>query len=272
MIKRTGIIIPAYNEYNRLETEKFSNFLNKNNNYYLCFVNDGSTDKTSEMLHQLKETNEEKIYVIDLEENQGKATAVQTGANFLNSLSFIDNVAFLDADLSTSLEELDNLTQKLNKHNNLTMVFGSRKAEKSDGIERSFVRNLLSNFVGFFIQFILQLPIKDTQCGAKVFKKEIIGNIYNKKFISRWLFDIEIFLRLKKQVGVKNLLNSISEEPLDNWVEVEGSKITLKDSILIPMNLMLIWMNYFSLKTTKKPMEAVTEPTFIPQPQMSMAK
>ncbi|WP_299607024.1 glycosyltransferase [uncultured Aquimarina sp.] len=269
MIK-TGIIIPAYNEYYRLEKEKFCNFLKNNENYYLCFVNDGSTDNTSYMLHQLKETNKEKIYVIDLEQNQGKATAVQTGANFLNSLPFIDNIAFLDADLSTSLEELDNLTKKLNSQQNLTMVFGSRKGGDSDGIKRSMVRSLLSTFVGFFIQFILQLPIKDTQCGAKVFKKEIIGNIYNKKFISKWLFDIEIFLRLKKQVGVKDLMNTISEEPLDNWVEVEGSKITFRDSILIPLNLLFIWANYFSFKKRKK--TTVAEPVYITQNQMSMAK
>ncbi|KAA1243291.1 glycosyltransferase [Aquimarina sp. RZ0] len=248
-MKKTGIIVPCYNEYYRLEKEKFCNFLNKNANYHLCFVNDGSTDKTLEMLQELKKRNHQKISVIDLEVNQGKATAVQTGANYLNSLSYIDNIAFLDADLSTSLEELDNLVQKLNSDDKLTMVFGSRKAENANQIERSPVRKFLSNFVGFFIQFILQLPIKDTQCGAKVFKKEIIENIYHKRFISRWLFDIEIFLRLKKHIGLKDLLHSISEEPLDSWIEVEGSKITLKDSFLIPFNLILIWANYFNINT-----------------------
>ena len=145
------------------------------------------------------------------------------------------------------MEELDNLVQKLNSDDQLTMVFGSRKADNADQIDRSPIRKFLSNFVGFFIRVILQLPIKDTQCGAKVFKKEIIDNIYHKKFISRWLFDIEIFLRLKKHIGLKDLLNSISEEPLDSWIEVEGSKITLKDSFLIPFNLLLIWINYMSV-------------------------
>ncbi|AXT52592.1 glycosyltransferase family 2 protein [Aquimarina sp. BL5] len=251
-MKKTGIIIPCYNEYYRLEKEKFCKFLNENPNYHLCFVNDGSSDKTSEMLHQLKKTNYHKISVIDLEVNQGKATAVQTGANYLNTLSYIDNIAFLDADLSTSLEELDNLVQKLNSNDQLKMVFGSRKAESASEIERSFMRKILSNFVGFFIRVILQLPIKDTQCGAKVFKKEIIDNIYHKRFISRWLFDIEIFLRLKKHIGLKDLLNTISEEPLDSWIEVEGSKITIKDSFLIPFNLILIWANYLTIRTESK--------------------
>ena len=252
MTRTTGIIIPCYNEYYRLDKKKFCAFLSQKTNYHLCFVNDGSSDNTLEMLLELREFNPKRISVIDLEQNQGKATAVQTGANYLAGLDYIDNIAFLDADLSTSLEEMDNLVTKLNSDPKLTMVFGSRKTEESKNIDRSIARKVLSNFVGFFIQFILQLPIKDTQCGAKVFKKSIIKNVYSQRFISRWLFDIEIFLRLKKHIGIKDLLNSISEEPLDSWIEVEGSKITLKDSFLIPINLLMIWFNYFKIRTHTK--------------------
>ncbi|WP_109302574.1 glycosyltransferase [Aquimarina sp. AU474] len=252
MTKITGIIIPCYNEYYRLEKEKFCKFIKENSNYHLCFVNDGSSDNTLEMLYDLKQFDPNKITVLNLETNQGKATAVQTGANYLAQLSFIENIAFLDADLSTSLEEMDNLVQKLNNNPRLSMVFGSRKTEEANNIERNFIRKLLSNFVGFFIRHILQLPIKDTQCGAKVFKKNIIENVYSQRFISRWLFDIEIFLRLKKHIGLKDLLNCISEEPLDSWIEVEGSKITLKDSFLIPINLLVIWFSYLKIRTSSK--------------------
>ncbi|GAA3510240.1 hypothetical protein GCM10022393_24330 [Aquimarina addita] len=253
MKKTTGIIIPCYNEYDRLEQDKFINFLKEKSNYHLCFVNDGSTDDTSAALHQLSELNPKNISVIDLELNQGKAGAVQSGANYLKTLHHIDNIAFLDADLSTSLEEMHNLVEKLNANPELAMVFGSRKMDTSKNIKRSNLRHLLSSFMAFFINFVLQLPIKDTQCGAKVFRKDVIQNIYTKKFISKWLFDIEIFLRLKKHIGINDLLNHISEEPLDSWIEIEGSKITLKDSFLIPINLILIWMNYITVKSRTKP-------------------
>ncbi len=252
MTTTTGIIIPCYNEYYRLDQDKFCQFLSKNPSYHLCFVNDGSSDDTLKMLQKLKQFDPQKISVLNLEVNQGKATAVQTGANYLAELSFIDNIAFLDADLSTSLEEMDNLVQKLNSNPKLSMVFGSRKADEANNIDRNIVRKFLSNFVGFFIRFILQLPIKDTQCGAKVFRKSIIENVYSQRFISRWLFDIEIFLRLKKHIGLKDLLNCISEEPLDSWIEVEGSKITLKDSFLIPINLLIIWFSYLKIRTYSK--------------------
>ena len=246
-MKLTGIIIPCYNEYYRLDKEKFCQFLKKNRNYHLCFVNDGSVDNTIELLVDMKQSNPFRIHVLNLKENCGKATAVQQGANYLASLDYIDNIGFLDADLSTSLEEMHNLVEKLNHNADLRMVFGSRKAMKNDSIQRSFMRRVFSNFVSLFIRFILQLPIKDTQCGAKVFKKEIIANIYSQRFISRWLFDVEIFLRLKKHMGIKDILNYISEEPLDSWIEIEGSKITIKDSILIPLNLLFIWFNYLKI-------------------------
>ena len=243
----TGIIVPCYNEFYRLEAEKFCNFLNSHPNYNLCFVNDGSSDQTLELLLKIKEHHPDRISVLNLEINQGKASAVQVGANFLAKQDHIENIAFLDADLSTSLEEMHNLVEKLNRNTKLSMVFGSRKAENSSNIKRSVFRKIFSNFVGYFIKFILQLPIEDTQCGAKVFKKHIIKSIYSKKFISKWLFDVEIFLRLKKHLGFKNLLNHISEEPLESWIEVEGSKITLKDSISIPFSLLMIWFNYFGM-------------------------
>ena len=256
-MKLTGIIIPCYNEYYRLDKEKFCQFLKEHNNYLLCFVNDGSLDNTLDLLLEMKQSNPLRIHVLDLKENSGKATAVQKGANYLASMEYINNIGFLDADLSTSLKEMHNLVEKLNASADLRMVFGSRKATKSDNIRRSFMRRLFSSFISFFIRSILQLPIKDTRCGAKVFKKEIIENIYSKRFISRWLFDVEIFLRLKKHMGIKDILNYISEEPLDSWIEVEGSKITIKDSILIPLNLLFIWFNY--IKITSKSVSTIAE-------------
>ncbi len=250
--KITGIIIPCYNEYKRLPVEKFKSFISEDNSYYLCFVNDGSNDDTKTLLNRLQKFNPLKIKAIHLETNKGKAAAVRTGAQYFNTLQYIDNVAFIDADLSTSLKDLDALVTKLNHNENLSMIFGSRKGETSNNIKRNYFRKAFSSIVSFFIRFILGLPIQDTQCGAKVFKREIVPEVYNKSFLSKWLFDVEIFLRLKHHLGKKQLVQSIKEEPLENWIEVEGSKISLKDSLLIPLNLFMIWIAYFRFRNRKK--------------------
>jgi len=86
---------------------------------------------------------------------------------------------------------------------------------------------------------ILGLPIEDTQCGAKVFKREIIPLAYENKFLTRWLFDVEIFLRMKKDI-----MNRMYEQPLDKWVHMDDSKLGFKDALQIPIKLINIWYSY----------------------------
>ena len=125
----------------------------------------------------------------------------------------------------------------------LSVVFGSRNSG-GNGIKRDYLRNILSNIVKAFILFILGMPIRDTQCGAKVFSKNIVPVVYGDAFLSRWLFDVEIFLRLKKYLGKKYVMNHIFEQPLMRWEHVEDSKLGVKDSLVIPFRLLQIWISY----------------------------
>jgi len=154
-------------------------------------------------------------------------------------------MGFVDADLSTDFEDFDNLVKKLEDNHELKMVFGSRNHKGGDGIERDGARKLLSNIVKLFIYMILGLPIKDTQCGAKVFTRDVIPMLYGKSFKSKWLFDVEVFLRLKKHYGAgKTTMSHILEVPLKRWVHVDDSKLGVKDSLKIPFALMEIWVSY----------------------------
>ena len=45
------------------------------------------------------------------------------------------------------------------------------------------------------------MPFKDTKCGAKVMDSEIASKMFNKKFITKWLFDVELFMRMKRYFG-----------------------------------------------------------------------
>lgn len=239
---KTGIIIPCYNESKRLNTEAFLQFSIKNQDYHLCFVNDGSKDNTIQVLENLRIQNPNGISIIDIKKNIGKAGAVRAGSRYLFTRNDIDAIGFMDADLSTDFRDFKELVKTLKTENKI-MVFGSRKSG-NDGIKRNATRGILSKIVKGFILLILGLPITDTQCGAKVFKKDVVPTLFEKAFVSRWLFDVEIFLRLKKQMGSKNIMNSIFEQPLMRWVHMEDSKLGLKDSVKIPMKLMQIWFAY----------------------------
>ncbi|MFT6414792.1 MAG: glycosyltransferase involved in cell wall biosynthesis [Dokdonia sp.] len=240
---KTGIIIPCYNEEKRLNQEVFVSFILENNDYHLCFVNDGSKDKTLEVLNAMKVQASDAISIVDVKKNSGKATAVRAGARFLYNMPDISNIGFMDADLSTDFRDFKDLVNTLKKENKL-VVFGSRNALGRGTIERNFLRNVFSKFIKQFIILILGLPIRDTQCGAKVFARSIVPVAYENAFLSKWLFDIEIFLRLKKFLGKENTMKNILEQPLMRWVHVDDSKLGLRDALEIPGRLAHIWLNY----------------------------
>jgi len=241
---KTAIIIPCYNEEKRIDQAAFKAFISQSENHHLCFVNDGSKDQTLNVLKSIQHANPEKVTVIDMKRNSGKAAAVRAGARYLYSQENVQHIGFMDADLSTDFEDFMALDQTLKTNKHLKMVFGSRAKDES-GIEKDPLRAFFSKVIKFCVFLILGLPIQDTQCGAKVFSRDLVPVIYGNQFLSKWLFDVEMFIRLKHHMGGKDaVMNAIHEQALQRWVHVEDSKLGLKDSLEIPVRLFSIWFNY----------------------------
>ncbi len=259
---KTGIIIPCYNEEKRLNTIAFLNCIRTNNNFHLCFVNDGSNDNTIDVLKELQQSNPFRISVIDIKKNAGKASAVRTGANYLYTRGDIEFIGFIDADLSTDFNDFNGLLQTLKSNNDLDMVFGSRAKDTSATIEKNAIRGLFSKIIKILVYFILKLPIEDTQCGAKIFRTKLVPVLFKKNFFSRWLFDVEMFLRMKEHFGKVKILSKIYEQPLQRWVHMEDSKLGLRDSLEIPYRLLSIWFNYTILQNLSYTnIEEIIEPS-----------
>ena len=77
------------------------------------------------------------------------------------------------------------------------------------------------------------MEFKDTQCGAKIFHKDVIEIAFNDKFLTKWLFDVEIFIRIRKHFGLDRAKQILCEKPLKRWIHADGSKLSMKDSIKI---------------------------------------
>lgn len=244
---KTGIIIPCYNEEKRLNVQAFVEFIKSKDDYHICFVNDGSKDNTLEVLNRIKEEDPEKVSVIDMKKNGGKASAVRAGSRYLFNREDIEFIGFIDADLSTDFNDFESLVATLSDNDNLSLVYGSRGGN-NDNIQRNAFRKFFSRIIKALVQLILGLPIEDTQCGAKVFRKDIIPVAYNKEFMSKWLFDVEIFIRLKKHFGTTEIMSRIQEQELTRWVHVDDSKLGVKDSLEIPYVLMSIWFSYIVME------------------------
>jgi dolichyl-phosphate beta-glucosyltransferase len=85
-----------------------------------------------------------------------------------------------------------------------------------------------------------KLGIYDTQCGAKLFVSETIREAFQTPFKTSWLFDVEIFVRLKK----RDLLKTGREIPIYDWKDIDGSKLGWKTGFKIMKELYLLSKNY----------------------------
>lgn len=227
-----GVVIPCFNEEKRLESKKFIDFITKNSGYRLCFVNDGSTDNTEEVLNDLRKGREDFIEIYNCEKNVGKAEAVRKGMLHMNTQADLNYIGFLDADLSTNLIDFDNLVTVI-ENSSYKIVSGSRISRMGANITKQSSRKLISSMINLIIKKILSLDFKDTQCGAKVFHKDVIEISFGKKFITKWIFDIEIFRRITLYFGLNKAKKILCEQPLKRWVHIDGSKLSIRDSIKI---------------------------------------
>lgn len=238
-----GVVIPCYNEENRLSSALFQDFIDKNVGYHLCFVNDGSTDNTLEVLEKLRNGNEDSISIFDCKKNGGKAEAVRQGIQHLIANKAFDYIGYLDADLSTDFRDFDDLVKTIG-NSDFKIVSGSRISRMGANIAKESARKIISKSINLIIQAILGMPFKDTQCGAKIMDKEIATLMFQKKFITKWLFDVEIFMRMRKHYGKNRVKKFICEQPLKRWVHVDDSKLSMKDSLKIVGQLRQIAIHY----------------------------
>ena len=238
----TVIVIPSYNEEKRLPIREFDEFILKDRSVKFLIVNEGSTDNTLNILKKLKNHHPDQINIQHLKKNLGKADAIRNGMLELESKREFKYVGYMDADLATPLNQINKLRDVLDRSENISFVFGSRIAKLGSNIKRNTYRHYLGRIVATLISMELKLAIYDTQCGLKLFRREILNTLFMESFKSKWLFDVELFHRLMR---LNSNISLIAREiPLDTWVEKGNSKITFIDILKIPVELYRIHKNY----------------------------
>ncbi|NID11769.1 dolichyl-phosphate beta-glucosyltransferase [Fibrivirga algicola] len=236
------IIIPCYNEADRLPGSAFLAYQQAHPDVSFCFVNDGSRDQTAEVLATLQRQNPAQIDVLNLAQNQGKAGAVRAG--MLHSVQKgHDYLGYFDADLATPLAAINDLRLVLDNHPDCVFVMGSRIKHLGVNIQRNAFRHYVGRIIATIISLILKLPVYDTQCGAKLLRREVIGTIFRDPFISPWLFDVELLARLVGLFGRPNLTGKLLEEPLQEWIEQADSRLS-------PTYMFRMWTELYRIYRT----------------------
>lgn len=238
------MVIPCYNEEGRLPLSHFADFVNQNPNVALCFVNDGSSDGTQKVLTDFQKDRLDQIAVVSYDKNAGKAEAVRRGVQYcLDSFEF-KYIGYLDADLATSPEECLEMVNYMDE--NIRFVFGSRIMKIGSVIDRRPYRFFVGRIIATFISKILKLKVYDTQCGCKMFTRDLARAVFTNPFVSRWLFDVEIFQRIIIIYGRENVLNHMLEIPLRKWTDVGESRIKAT-------YFFKLWLDLYRIKSKYKP-------------------
>jgi len=230
-----SVIIPVYNEERRLPKTltEIDKYLRKQTyNYEIIVVNDGSKDRTAQIIRELF-SDIKNLRLIDNKENNGKGYGVRQG--ILEAKG--EYRLFTDADNSTSIDQVEKMWPYFKE--GYDIVIGSRDVEGAvlNPPQPWLRRVILGEGFKFFRKIILGLwEIEDTQCGFKGFIKKAAENIFPKCKINRFAFDPEILLVAKK-LGYK-----IKEIPV-YWINDPESKVKFKSMIKMGLDLIKIRLN-----------------------------
>jgi dolichyl-phosphate beta-glucosyltransferase len=230
-----SIVIPAYNEQARLprtvlETIRWCS--NRNIDFELIIADDGSNDGTL-ALGRLFEESDARVRALACP-HMGKGATVRMG--MLNSKGRF--VLFMDADGATPLGEIPKLMAALEAGHDVAI--GSRVLQYPGEVEvkTSIHRKFIGRVFAFFVNLFAIEGIADTQCGFKMFRREVVTAIFSQQKTHGFAFDVEV-LYLARRMSL-----SISEIPV-NWVAQPGSKVNLvTDSIKMLWEISHIrWMH-----------------------------
>lgn len=212
-----SVIIPAYNEAQRLPLTLIDidkHLEQQEYSYEILVINDGSTDKTADIIKTFVPLIE-NLKLIDNKENKGKGAAVRQGMLAAKGTWRL----MMDADNSTSIVEFNKMIPYFKE--GYEVVIGSRDAKGARTMPaQPAYKRALGNIGNLIIQALLVPGVWDTQCGFKCFSDEVAQKVFSITKINRWGFDAEA-LALAKKFGYE-----IKEMPIF-WVNDTRTHVKL---------------------------------------------
>lgn len=228
-----SVAISAYNEERRIgpTLKRIIEYLEGQRYEWEVVINDdGSRDRTIDVVRQF---GNERIRLLESPVNQGKGAGIQRAV--LHSQG--SRILFSDADLSTPIEEVEKLLDKIDKGYDLAI--GCRI--QPDGFDMRESQPLYRRAIGQFFHFLVWLlvlrGIKDTQSGFKCFKREVAHDLFSQQVLRSIIFDVEI-LYLARKRGYH-----VAEVPV-KWLDAGGSRMrvsmghaltVMRDIVSIPI-------------------------------------
>jgi dolichyl-phosphate beta-glucosyltransferase len=231
------IVIPVYNEARRLPITltALEHFHDMAYLFDVIFVENGSTDQTYEFLREYEQDGHPWMSVI--QSRKGKGYALKLGVFHAQG----DFIYTADCDLSTPLSELFRFIENSPGYE---IVIGSRAVESSR-IKTTFIRRVIGRTFHSLVHSLVP-GIQDTQCGFKLYRRDVALDLFTRSKLGGWAFDVEI-LHLALKLGYR-----VKEIPV-RWVHDKDSRVNLlTDSWRMFWDVLKIPLIHSQIERTEK--------------------
>jgi glycosyltransferase involved in cell wall biosynthesis len=244
------LLIPAYNEEHRIEPvlREYGRYFEKqyHGKFQLIVVLNGCRDNTLAVVRKVA-ADYPFIDAVEFKEPIGKGGALIEGLRFA---SLADLIGYVDADGATPPKAFHDLVKQMGEAD---CVIGSRWIEGAIlHQEQTRKRQFASRVFHLIVQTLFWMNIRDTQCGAKVMRREAVEKIHSSLRIADMAFDINLLYSMKR-AGYR-----ILEIPTE-WTDKVGSKVTLGRTsvsmLLSAVRIRLIYSPFYKWLRPLRPLE-----------------
>lgn len=162
-----SIVIPVFNEEEslpHLHAAIHAALKDISRTWEVIYVNDGSHDRSMEVLERLAAEDPEHVCVVEFRRNFGQTTAIAAGIDHAQG----EVIVFLDADLQNDPADIPLLLEKLEQ--GYDVVSGWRKNREDDAL----TRNLPSHLANWLISHVTGVHLHDYGCTLKAYRREVI--------------------------------------------------------------------------------------------------
>lgn len=236
-----SIIIPAYNEAERLPltlTDIDRRLSSADYSYEILVVNDGSKDKTAEVVGNMEKMIK-NLKLVDNDTNKGKGSVVRQGMLLAKGKIRL----FTDADNSTSVDHFNNMTAYFKEGYDVVICSRAMKGSRLEPAQPLY-RQIPGKIGNLIIQILLLPGLWDTQCGFKAFTEEAAEKVFGLSRITGWGFDVEV-LALAKKLGYR-----IKDVPV-RWVNDTRSQVKASAYLKVLLETLKIrwwlWTNKYGI-------------------------
>ncbi|MDD5730877.1 MAG: glycosyltransferase [Candidatus Omnitrophica bacterium] len=217
--EKVSIIIPAYNEANRIMSslEEVAGTLNKFSfPWEVIVMDDGSSDNTAERAQEIEKKYPGKFFVKRNSGNIGKGRVLKKSLRYVTG----DYVVFLDADMELHPIQIETLFDIM-KLDNADIVIGS-KLHPNSVVSYPLSRRIISFVYYIVVRILFNLPCHDTQTGLKLFKTKVLKKVFPRILVKKFAFDLEVL------VNAHHLGYKIIEAPIVLKTQRRYGRIGLK--------------------------------------------